>query len=244
MLCPSKQEILFPEHPMNIASRRVFLTQAAALSCGALWNDSTMARTFVPAPPARLSESPLSGKSLFPKMKWFNEPGAAKQSGEQLVVTANPKTDFWRKTFYDYVTDNGHFFFLPVTGDFKFESRVAGKYAALYDQAGLMVRIDSGNWMKCGLELVDDIGHASVVVTREFSDWSTVRGITTKEPLWWRIVRKGSSLEALYSLDGKNFTSTRLGYLPLEAAVDAGIMCCSPEGTGFECSFDEIRLAH
>ena len=32
-----------------------------------------------------------------------------------------------------------------------------------------MVRIDASNWMKCGLELVDGIGHASVVVTREFS---------------------------------------------------------------------------
>lgn len=228
---------------MKSANRRVFLTRAAALSCGALWNGSTMAKTFAPVLEARVSEPQLTRKSLLGKMKWFNEPGSAKQSGEQLVVTTKPKTDFWRKTFYDYVTDNGHFFFLPVTGDFTFESRVAGKYAALYDQAGLMVRIDSSNWIKCGLELVDGIGHASVVVTREFSDWSTVRGITTKEPLWWRIVRKGASLEVLYSLDGKNFTSTRLGYLPLQAAVDTGIMCCSPEGAGFECTFDEIRLA-
>jgi regulation of enolase protein 1 (concanavalin A-like superfamily) len=228
---------------MSTANRRVFLTQAAALSCGTLWKDSTMAKTFGSAPVARSSESQLSGKSLLAKMKWFNEPASAKQSGEQLVVTTKPKTDFWRKTFYDYVTDNGHFFFLPVTGDFTFECRVAGKYAALYDQAGLMVRIDSSNWLKCGLELVDGIGHASVVVTREFSDWSTVRGITTKDPLWWRIVRKSSSLEILYSVDGKNFTSMRLGYLPLQAAVDTGVMCCSPEGTGFECTFDEIRLA-
>jgi regulation of enolase protein 1 (concanavalin A-like superfamily) len=56
------------------------------------------------------------------------------------------------------------------------------------------------------------------------------------------MVRKGSSLEVLYSLDGKNFTSTRLGYLPLQASVDAGIMCCSPEGNGFEATFDQIRL--
>ena len=229
---------------MKTANRRIFLTQAATLSCGALWNGSTIARTFPPTPKARVSEPQLTGKSLLGKMKWFNEPASAKQSGEQLVVTTKPKTDFWRKTFYSYVTDNGHFFFLPVTGDFTFESRVAGKYAALYDQAGLLVRIDSSNWLKCGLELVDGIGHASVVVTREFSDWSTVRGITTKDPLWWRIVRKGSSLEVLYSLDGKNFTSTRLGYLPLQAVVDTGIMCCSPEGTGFECTFDEVRLTN
>ncbi len=227
---------------MNKANRRVFLTQAATLSCGAFCRDSRMVKSFAAALVPPNSESQLSGKSLLAKMKWLNEPASAKQTNDLFIVTTKPKTDFWRKTFYDYVTDNGHFLFLPVTGDFTFESRVAGKYAALYDQAGLMVRIDSANWLKCGLELVDGIGHASVVVTRDFSDWSTVRGIATKAPLWWRIVRKGSSLEVLYSLDGKNFTSTRLGYLPLQSTVDVGIMCCSPEGPGFECTFDEIRL--
>jgi regulation of enolase protein 1 (concanavalin A-like superfamily) len=196
---------------MSNSNRRVFLIQAAAISMGALWNNAPLANAYPATATAPPTESQLSGTSLLAKMKWFNEPAATKQSGDQFVVTTKPKTDFWRKTFYDYVTDNGHFFFLPVTGDFTFETRVAGKYAALYDQAGLMLRMDSSNWMKCGLELVDGIGHASVVVTREYSDWSTVRGITAKEPLWWHIVRKGSSLEVLYSLDGKNFISTRLG---------------------------------
>jgi regulation of enolase protein 1 (concanavalin A-like superfamily) len=227
---------------MRHSNRRQFLIQAAALSGGPLWNGFPIAAPLPARAAPPLVDSVLSGKPLLAKMHWFNEPASARQSGEQFLVTTKPKTDFWRKTFYDYVNDNGHFFFLPVTGDFTFESRVAGKYAALYDQAGLMVRIDSSNWMKCGLEVVDGIGHASVVVTREFSDWSTVRGITTKDPLWWRVVRKGASVEVLYSLDGKNFISTRLGYLPLQATVDTGIMCCSPEGTGFEAIFDEIRL--
>jgi regulation of enolase protein 1 (concanavalin A-like superfamily) len=227
---------------MNIANRRMFLAQAVALSYGALWSDSGIAGCCAAVLPTLGGESKDSGKFLFAKMKWFNEPAVAKQTGDQLVVISKPKTDFWRKTFYDYVTDNGHFFFLPVSGDFTFECRVAGKYAALYDQAGLMVRMDGSNWLKCGLELVDGIGHASVVITREYSDWSTIRGITTKAPLWWRMIRKGSSLEVLYSLDGKNFISTRLGYLPMQATVDIGIMCASPEGTGFECTFDEIRL--
>jgi len=227
---------------MHNSNRRQFLVQAAVLSCGPLWSDSPVPKTFSMPSVSSAAESRLAGKPLLSKMKWLNEPASAKQSGDQFVVTTKPKTDFWRKTFYDYVTDNGHFFFLPVTGDFTFESRVAGKYAVVYDQAGLMVRIDSSTWLKCGLELVDGIGHASVVVTRDFSDWSTVRGIPTKDPLWWRIVRKGSSLEVLFSLDGRNFTSTRLAYLPLQASVDAGIMCCSPEGTGFESTFDELHL--
>src|SRR5439155_24001868 len=46
------------------------------------------------------------------------------------------------------------------------------------------------------------------------------------------------------SFDGKDFISTRLGYLPMPASVDAGIMCCSPEGAGCESTFDQIRLTH
>jgi len=240
MLCEAKVPLL--ERTMSQSNRRQFLAQVGPISCGALCPSLPLNETSLGHSLALSGESTFSGKALLAKMKWLNEPAAAKLSGDQLVVSTNPKTDYWRKTFYDYVTDNGHFFSLAVNGDFTLESRVTGKYAALYDQAGLMVRIDSSNWLKCGLELVDGIGHASVVVTREYSDWSTVRGITAKEPLWWRIVRKGSSLEVLYSLDGRNFISTRLGYLPLPASVDTGIMCCSPEGPGFESIFDELRL--
>ena len=183
-----------------------------------------------------------SGTALFPQMKWFNEPASAKQSGEQLTVVTRAKTDFWRKTFYGYSTNNGHFFYLPVSGDFTFQAKVAGQYKDLYDQAGLMARMDDSNWLKCGLELVDGIGHASVVVTRDYSDWSTVRDVTTTSPVWWRLVRKGASLEVLYSLDGNAYTSVRLGYLPLQTSLDIGVMSASPEGQGLRATFEELRL--
>jgi regulation of enolase protein 1 (concanavalin A-like superfamily) len=226
---------------MNNTNRRAFLVQALGASCATVLPLAATAAESTQSAPAATQ---TSGKALFPKMKWFNEPASAKPSGEQLLVTTRPKTDFWRKTFYDYVTNNGHFFYLPVSGDFTFEAKVAGQYKDLYDQAGLMARMDDSNWLKCGLELVDAIGHASVVVTRDYSDWSTVRGVTTKAPVWWRLVRKGSSLEVLYSLDGKAYTSMRLGYLPLQGSVDIGIMCASPEGQGFAAAFDELRLIH
>src|SRR5262245_53986713 len=91
-----------------------------------------------------------SGSSLLKRMSWLNPPASTRQSGAQLVVRSGGKTDFWRKTFYGYITDNGHFFGLPVEGDFLFQARVNGQYAALYDQAGIMVRLDERQWMKCG----------------------------------------------------------------------------------------------
>ena len=85
-------------------------------------------------------------------MTWMNDPASWEPATGGLRVHSRAKTDFWRKAFYGYITDNGHFLHLPVSGDFIFQARVTGQYAALYDQAGLMVRLDAENWMKCGTE--------------------------------------------------------------------------------------------
>jgi regulation of enolase protein 1 (concanavalin A-like superfamily) len=181
--------------------------------------------------------------SLLGRMSWLNEPASAKISGDQLSVRSRAKTDFWRKTFYGYITDNGHFFHLPASGDFVFQARVNGEYAALYDQAGLMVRLNAENWMKCGTEFFDGQRHASVVFTRDFSDWSTMADLSNSAPIWWRAVRKKDSIETSCSLDGKNSTSVRQGYFPPAVQVDVGIMCAAPEGPGFNASFDHLSLA-
>jgi regulation of enolase protein 1 (concanavalin A-like superfamily) len=68
---------------------------------------------------------------------------------------------------------------LPVSGDFSFEARIDGEYAALYDQAGLIVRIRAQNWVECGSEFFDNRRHASVVFSREFSDRSTMNDLAT-----------------------------------------------------------------
>lgn len=151
---------------------------------------------------------------LFSRMSWFNEPASFKVSGTELEVHSRPKSDFWRKTFYGYTTDNGHFFHLPADGDFSFLARINGQYAALYDQAGLMVRLDAENWMKSGTEFFDGSRHASVVFTRGFSDWSTMPDLSEIAPVWWKAVRQRDAIETLCSLDGKNFTSVRQGYFP------------------------------
>jgi regulation of enolase protein 1 (concanavalin A-like superfamily) len=191
---------------------------------------------------AEAQQTGTGGSDLITRMTWMNQPASWKRSDDKLMVRSRAKTDFWRKTFYGYITDNGHFFHLPATGDFTFQARVNGQYTVLYDQAGLMVRLDAENWMKCGTEFFDGRRHASVVFTRDFSDWSTLPNLSNTEPIWWRAVRKKDSIETLCSLDGKNFTSVRQGYFPPQAKVDVGIMCAAPEGPGFEATFDELKL--
>src|SRR5207245_7380539 len=179
------------------SDRRTFLWQSAGLAAATLIGAQTAAEDRQAASPAELLK----------RMSWMNEPASSNLVGDKLAVRSRPKTDFWRKTFYGYITDNGHFFHLPVSGEFTFEARIGGQYAALYDQAGLMVRVDAENWVKCGTEFVDGERHASVVFTRDFSDWSTMKDLSASGPVWWRAVRSKDSLETLCSLDGKTFQS-------------------------------------
>jgi len=213
--------------------RRTFVNRSLAVA-GALM---TAAATSEAGP-----NTEVRNGDLLSRMKWMNEPASYKRVGETMVVHSRAKTDFWRKTFYGYITDNGHFFYLETAGDFMFQARVNGRYAALYDQAGLMVRLDAENWMKCGTEFFDGRRHASVVFTHDFSDWSTMPDLSDTADVWWRAVRKKDSIETLCSLDGQKFTSVRQGYFVPGEKVQVGIMCAAPEGPGFEATFADLKL--
>jgi regulation of enolase protein 1 (concanavalin A-like superfamily) len=212
-------------------TRRDFLQQSAGVAlaahAGALAAQGTPSRT---------------GGDLLSRMTWMNAPASEHYSEGVLTVRSKGKTDFWRKTYYGYVTDNGHFMHLSMMGEFQIQARVNGNYSALYDQAGLMVRLDEKHWMKCGSELVEGKRWASVVVTHDFSDWSTMEDLSQTGAVWWRLVRKKDSIEAQCSKDGDKFTTIRQGYFPADVKVLVGVMCAAPEGAGFEAVFDQLTI--
>jgi hypothetical protein len=212
-------------------SRRQFLGAAGALAL------TTQAGAATPPPVVRRTAG-----DLLSRMTWLNEPAQVNYSDGVLGVRSQGKTDFWRKTFYGYINDNGHFMHLSVAGDFTFQARVDGNYSALYDQAGLMVRLDEKHWMKCGTELVENKRWASVVFTHDFSDWSTMEDLTQRGAVYWRVVRQKDSIEARCSIDGEKFVTVRQGYFPAQQKVMVGVMCCAPEGRGFDATFDQLLL--
>ena len=107
-------------------------------------------------------------------MDWLNEPPDWSEDGGVLTVVTGEKTDFWRETHYGFIRDDGHFRHVAAEGDFTAEVAFRGDYRELYDQAGLMLRLDERNWIKAGIEFVAGRRMLSVVVTRDFSDWSTM----------------------------------------------------------------------
>ncbi|MGF1937285.1 MAG: DUF1349 domain-containing protein [Nostoc sp. ChiQUE02] len=174
--------------------------------------------------------------------KWLNEPPAWKHQGHTLTVTSGLNTDFWRKTHYGFIRDSGHFYYQEVTGDFRADVKIIGKYEVLYDQAGLMIRENDLTWLKSGIEFVEDVQYASVVVTREYSDWSVVQLPQNPTSLWLRLERTGGAVEVKYSLDGEHYIMIRLLYLTEAKTVQVGPMCASPEREGFQVVFEDFQI--
>jgi len=127
---------------------------------------------------------------------WLNPPAAWQGDENALELSTGEATDFWRQTFYGFVRDNGHAFLKPVTGDFTASAAVIGDYEHLYDQAGLMLRVDERNWIKTGIEFTDGLMHFSVVVTREISDWSVIPLLEAKpeDEVRVRLTRHGDAV--------------------------------------------------
>ncbi len=175
-------------------------------------------------------------------MLWLNEPAHWGHQGSTITITAGAKTDFWRITHDGGVRDTGHFYYQPVSGDFVAEVMFSADYGTLYDQAGLMVRLDEKTWLKCGIELFNGTQHASVVVTREFSDWSIVPLPHAPRALWLRLKRHAESVEVAYSVDGETYVMLRQAYLTPVESVQIGVMCCAPTGEGFTATFEKFTI--
>ncbi|MBH8555694.1 DUF1349 domain-containing protein [Nostocaceae cyanobacterium CENA357] len=175
-------------------------------------------------------------------MEWYNEPPVWEVIDEAIAITSGAKTDFWRETHYGFIRDNGHFFYQQVQGEFIVEVKVSGEYQELYDQAGLMVRLDEFNWLKCGIEFVNNVQQVSAVVTRDYSDWSVVPMPHNPPAIWMRVTRCDTAVEVQYSLDGTDYQMLRLAYLTPVKTVSVGIMCASPEGNGFPMRFEKFQI--
>ena len=191
-----------------------------------------------------------------PRLGWWHEPtgpAAVTLGRSALVLRADAPTDFWQKTHYGFVADNGHFLAAEIAGDFVLSTRVSFKPVHQYDQAGLMVRVSPECWLKTSVEFEPD-GPArlgAVVTNAGYSDWSTQDFPGPENALSLRIERVGADFTVSFSLLDPAVTSPgawtqiRLAHLlgaEAGAPVRGGLYACSPKGRGFVAEFDYLRV--
>jgi len=190
-----------------------------------------------------------------PDYHWLNEPPEWTQEGTQLTIRTAGQVDFWRNTFVDYIEDSAHFYYELVEGDFVAKVRFSGEYRDQYDQAGLVIREDAQNWLKCGVEIVNRTwtkdyhyrGSAHLIMagltSGGWSEWSTLPQLPENPAwVWFRVTREGKTIFVDYSLDDREYTILKLCALPHAGALMVGRYAAAPTGEGFIARFDPYEL--
>jgi regulation of enolase protein 1 (concanavalin A-like superfamily) len=173
---------------------------------------------------------------------WLNEPPTWQERDGTLEVTTGAATDFWRETHYGFTRDSGHFLAFEAPGEFTAQVRVRADYQALYDQAGLMVRVDERRWVKAGIELSDGHAMLSSVLTMGQSDWATAPYPFDASDFWLRATVAAGVLRLQVSADGASWPLVRLAPFAPAERYRVGPMCCTPERAGLVVRFSDFRL--
>jgi len=175
-------------------------------------------------------------------MEWYNEPAKWSVDGDNLVMVVTKETDYWRKTHYGFIADNGPFYFCNIISDFEVSVKITGDYQSQYDQMGLMLRIDDQHWIKTGIEYVDGVCNFSAVITNDFSSWNVITLGEKPVSIWIRVIRKKDAVEIFYSMDGIHFLLSNLAYFPENKPTKVGMMAASPKGEGFKATFEYFSI--
>jgi regulation of enolase protein 1 (concanavalin A-like superfamily) len=173
---------------------------------------------------------------------WLNEPKHWSENGNSLEMVTDSATDFWRETHYGFVRDNGHFLGFQAPEAFTAEVRVQGDFRALYDQAGIMVRVDAERWLKAGIEFADGRAMISSVLTDGRSDWATAPYEHDARDFRLRVTVAQGVIRLQASNDGKLWPLMRLAPFTKSPSYLVGPMGCTPERAGLRVIFSEFCL--
>ncbi|TYL96607.1 DUF1349 domain-containing protein [Bradyrhizobium rifense] len=173
---------------------------------------------------------------------WLNEPERWTAQGDGLEIVTDKATDFWQKTHYGFCRDSGHFLGFQTAEAFTAELRVKCDFQELYDQAGIMVRIDAEHWVKAGIEFSDGRAMLSSVLTNGQSDWATAPYQHYAGDFWMRVTVTGGVLRLQASADGKIWPLVRLAPFTKAGSYWVGPMACTPEREGLPVTFTKFSL--
>lgn len=200
-----------------------------------------------------------------PRLRWLAPPSRWSIDPARGVLSLEPDagTDFWQKTHYGFQADNGHLLAceLPVTLDWTMSTHVRWRPEHQYDQAGLMVRLGPGEWIKTSVEYEPEgASRLGVVVTRGgYSDWSTQDLVDDPGEGVFRIERRGGDYRVEFSrclspapagtVDGPTgpvaaWTQLRVAHLEEASGSSllAGLYACSPKSSGMRAEFTRLRI--
>ena len=212
-------------------------------SCG----NNTPATAETDAPDCVAAALAAGGKVDFSDFQWTREPASFSVKGDTMAITTAPHTDLWQRTYYHFRNDNA-----PV-----FQMKTREKYFSFvvktdftqshhrFDQCGIVMYLDSENWLKGSVEFEnDEFQHLGSVVTNNgYSDWATTAIPADVKTMWYRFSRRADDYWIECSNNGVDFTQMRICHMHAGAdEISFGVYACSPEESSFTAVFTDMKI--
>ena len=179
--------------------------------------------------------------------KWTREPEAFKNDNGKIEIITKPNTDLWQRTYYHFQNDNAPVYQME-TDDKYFSFVVKTEFDdshQRFDQCGIVLYLDSENWLKASIEYENDsFQHLGSVVTNHgYSDWATTVIDASVKIMWYRLSRREDDYCIECSKDGIHFEQMRVCHLHEgNGRIQFGIYACSPESSSFKAVFSNMEL--
>ena len=176
---------------------------------------------------------------------WTREPADYSVSADRIEIITKPYTDLWQRTYYHFRNDNApvlqmetneKFFSFVVKTEFESKQR--------FDQCGIVMYLDSENWLKGSIEFENETFQhlGSVVTNNGYSDWATTEIDAGIKSMWYRFSRREDDYCIECSDDGKVFKQMRVCHMFNGGGVIRfGIYACSPENSSFKATFTDME---
>lgn len=179
-------------------------------------------------------------------LKWTREPKETSIQEDRITIITEPGTDLWQRTYYGFQNDNAPLLQL-TTAEPYFSFVVKTEFASKrrFDQCGIILYLDSENWLKASIEYENDMYQrlGSVVTNHGYSDWATTDISADIKSMWYRLSRRESDYRIECSEDGVNFKQMRICHMWEGAKeISFGVYACSPEESSFEAVFSNMEI--
>ena len=180
------------------------------------------------------------------QMEWTRAPKQYTVTEERVEMVTEPFTDLWQRTYYHFRNDNAPV--LQMSTDekyFSFVVKTEFDTKVRYDQSGIVMYLDSDNWLKASIEYENEqiqrLG--SVATNNGYSDWASVDVDASMKSMWFRFSRRENDFCIENSVDGQNFKQMRICHMfNAEDTIRFGIYACSAEDSSFKAIFTDMEI--
>ena len=178
--------------------------------------------------------------------RWSREPASCAVTDGRVEVVTKPHTDLWQRTYYHFRNDNAPVFQMETEERyFSFTVKTAFDSHHRFDQCGVVLYLDSDNWLKASIEYENErFQHLGSVVTNlGYSDWATTEIPADIRSMWYRLSRREDDYCIECSPDGVRFSQMRICHMHRGGGrIRFGIYACSPEDSSFRATFTDFAL--